>query len=81
VANPRWAELPKDKLIVLYCWDTWCSLATSAALVLLEHGYRLKELYCGIAAWQTFRMPVEELWPQENGQVGRSADRVSVRTN
>ena len=57
----RWTELPRDKLIVLYCWDTWCSLATSAALVLLEHDYRVKELYGGIAAWETLRMPEEEL--------------------
>jgi len=57
----RLSELPKDKLIVLYCWDTWCSLATSAALVLLEHGYHVKELYGGIAAWETLRMPEEEL--------------------
>jgi rhodanese-related sulfurtransferase len=57
----RLGELPKDKLIVLYCWDTWCSLATSAALVLLEHGYQVKELYGGIAAWETLRMPEEAL--------------------
>jgi rhodanese-related sulfurtransferase len=62
VAN-RHGELPKGKLIVLYCWDTWCSLATSAALVLLEHGHRVKELYGGIAAWETLRMPQEELGP------------------
>ena len=57
----RWSELPKDKLIVLYCWDTWCSLATSAALVPLGHGFRVKELYGGIAAWETLRMPEEEM--------------------
>ncbi len=57
----RCGELSKDKLIVLYCWDTWCSLATSAALILLEHGHSVKELYGGIAAWETLRMPEEEL--------------------
>ncbi|MDR3510170.1 MAG: rhodanese-like domain-containing protein [Caulobacteraceae bacterium] len=59
--SERWAELPKDKLIVLYCWDTWCSLATTAALILLEHGYRVKELYGGIAAWETLRLPEEQM--------------------
>jgi rhodanese-related sulfurtransferase len=39
----RLNELPKDKMIVLYCWDTWCSLATTAAVVLADHGYRVKE--------------------------------------
>jgi rhodanese-related sulfurtransferase len=55
--SERSSELPKDKLIVLYCWDTWCSLATTAALVLLEQGYQVKELYGGVAAWQTLRLP------------------------
>jgi rhodanese-related sulfurtransferase len=53
----RLAELPKDKLIVLYCWDTWCSLATSAAVTLLKKGYLVKELFGGIAAWQALHLP------------------------
>lgn len=57
----RWVELPKDELIVLYCWETWCSLATSSALILLEHGLRVKELYGGIAAWEILRMPEEAM--------------------
>jgi len=57
----RFAELPKDSLIVLYCWDTWCSLATTAALVLLEHGYRVQELHGGVAAWQALHLPRQEL--------------------
>lgn len=52
-------RLPKDKLIVLYCWDTWCGLATTAALVLLDHGYRVKELSGGVAAWQVLNLPQE----------------------
>jgi rhodanese-related sulfurtransferase len=55
----RFAELPKDKLIVLYCWDTWCSLATTSALILLGHGYRVKELFGGVAAWKALRLPEE----------------------
>jgi rhodanese-related sulfurtransferase len=55
------SEIPKDKLIVLYCWDTWCSLATTAAIILLEHGYRVKELYGGVAAWQSLHLPEEQL--------------------
>lgn len=54
-------RLPKDKLIVLYCWDTWCGLTTSAALVLLEHGYRVKELSGGVAAWQVLHLPQESV--------------------
>jgi hypothetical protein len=35
-------------------------LATSAALVLLEHGYHVKKHYEGIAAWETLQWPEEE---------------------
>jgi rhodanese-related sulfurtransferase len=55
----RMAELPKDKLLVLYCWDTWCSLAVKAAVPLLEAGFHVKEMYGGIAAWTTLDLPTE----------------------
>ena len=51
-------NLPKNKLLVLYCWETWCSLATKAAIPLLEKGFKVKELYGGIAAWETMGYPV-----------------------
>jgi rhodanese-related sulfurtransferase len=60
------SDVPKDKLIVLYCWDTWCSLATTAAIILLEHGYRVKELYGGVAAWQSLHLPEEQLALETN---------------
>jgi rhodanese-related sulfurtransferase len=60
------SDIPKDKLIVLYCWDTWCSLATTAAIILLEHGYRVKELYGGVAAWQILHLPEERLALETN---------------
>jgi len=59
----RMGELPKEKLLVLYCWETWCSLATKAAIPLLEAGFRVKELFGGIAAWQALGMPLEK--PEE----------------
>ena len=55
----RFKELPVDKIIILYCWDTWCSLATTAAVVLVDHGYRVKELFGGVAAWRTLHLPEE----------------------
>ena len=57
----RFNELPMDKMIVLYCWDTWCSLATTAAVVLVDHGYRVKELFGGVAAWRTLHLPEEPI--------------------
>ena len=56
----RMSELPKDKLIVLYCWETWCSLATKAAIPLLEEGFRVKELYGGVEAWRTIGFSFSE---------------------
>jgi len=55
----RMAELPKDKLLVLYCWETWCSLAMKAAIPLLESGFKVKEMYGGIAAWELLKLPTD----------------------
>lgn len=55
----RLAELPKDKTIVVYCWDTWCNMAAKAAIIMLENGYDVLELSGGIAAWTTMNFPVE----------------------
>lgn len=54
-------ELPREKLIVLYCWDVWCGLAAAAALPLLERGYRVKELHGGSAAWRMVNFPQESI--------------------
>jgi rhodanese-related sulfurtransferase len=55
----RLDELPKNKTIVVYCWDTWCNMAAKAAIILLENGYDVLELTGGIAAWNTMGLPVE----------------------
>ena len=52
-------KLPKDRTLVLYCWDTWCDLAIRAAVPLLERGYDAKELFGGIKAWKTLQFPTE----------------------
>ena len=65
----RAGELPKDKLLVLYCWDTWCSLATSAAVVLIDLGYRVKELYGGVAAWKALRLPEVETGTERSASI------------
>ena len=57
----RLAELPDDKTIIVYCWDTWCNLGAKAAIMLLKHGYKVKELSGGIAAWQTMQFQVDEI--------------------
>ncbi|WP_079478698.1 rhodanese-like domain-containing protein [Halobacillus salinus] len=63
-------EIPMNKSILLYCWDTWCTLATKAAIPLLEKGYDAKELYGGLAAWKKIGFDVELL--NESHSVGAS---------
>jgi rhodanese-related sulfurtransferase len=55
----RRGELPRDSLIVLYCWETWCSLAVKAAVPLLEAGFSVKEMHGGIAAWEAMGFSTE----------------------
>ena len=46
------AELPKDKVIVTYCWGPACNGATKAAIKFAELGFRVKELIGGIEYWR-----------------------------
>lgn len=55
----RIGRVPKDRPIVLYCWDTWCGLACEAAVLLIERGYDVREMFGGISAWKTLRFPLE----------------------
>lgn len=57
----RLSELPKEKVIILYCWDVWCNTAAKAAIILLENGFKVKELSGGIAAWKTMNFPTSSL--------------------
>jgi rhodanese-related sulfurtransferase len=50
-------RLPRNRLLVLYCWDTWCSLAAQAAVPLLERGFEVREMFGGMKAWKTLRFP------------------------
>jgi len=54
-------EIPKDKEIIVYCWDVWCNTAAKAAMFLLECEYKVKELTGGIAAWEKMNFPVSDI--------------------
>ncbi|MEG7336034.1 rhodanese-like domain-containing protein [Bacillus subtilis] len=54
----RLNEIPKEREIIVYCWDVWCNTAAKVATFLLEHGYKVKELTGGIAAWKEMNFPV-----------------------
>lgn len=45
---------------VVYCYSLLCSLATKAALVLAQHGYKVKELAGGWDSWVEHEMPTEK---------------------
>ncbi len=45
-------RLPKDKLIVVYCWGPGCNASTKAALRLSTLGYRVKEMIGGLEYWK-----------------------------
>jgi len=59
--SSRMKEIDSEVLVVVYCWDTWCSLATKAAIELLEAGFAAKELYGGVAAWQAMSFELEKV--------------------
>lgn len=54
-------KLPKDKLVIVYCWDVWCNMGKKASIILLKKGIDVKELSGGISAWNELNLPVENL--------------------
>jgi len=46
------ADLPKDKVCVVYCWSPGCNGATKGAAKLSALGFRAKELIGGIEYWR-----------------------------
>jgi rhodanese-related sulfurtransferase len=42
------AHLPKDKVLVTYCWHTGCNASTKGALKLASLGFRVKALVGGL---------------------------------
>ncbi|MBM7602665.1 rhodanese-related sulfurtransferase [Metabacillus crassostreae] len=66
----RLDEIPKDKEIIVYCWDVWCNTAAKVATFLLERDYKVKELTGGIAAWKEMNFPCLDL--SQNGNMSDS---------
>ena len=46
------ANLPKDKVCVVYCWGPSCNGSTKGAAKLNALGFRVKELIGGIEYWR-----------------------------
>ncbi|MDQ3918907.1 MAG: rhodanese-like domain-containing protein [Acidobacteriota bacterium] len=45
------SHLPKDKVLVTYCWGPGCNASTKGALRLAALGFRVKELIGGLEYW------------------------------
>jgi rhodanese-related sulfurtransferase len=52
------SQLPKDKIIVTYCFGPGCNASTKGAMRLAALGFKVKEMIGGL-----------EYWKRENGKV------------
>jgi rhodanese-related sulfurtransferase len=53
------AHLPKEKVMVTYCWGPGCNSSAKGALRLAALGFRVKELVGGLECWIKEGGPVE----------------------
>jgi rhodanese-related sulfurtransferase len=53
------AHLPKDKVMVTYCWGPGCNASTKGALKLALLGFRVKEMIGGLEYWIKEGGPIE----------------------
>ena len=52
------ASLPREKLLVTYCWGPSCNASTKAAARLSQLGFRVKAMIGGIEYWQREGRPL-----------------------
>jgi len=64
------AGLPKDKVMVTYCWGPGCNSSTKGALKLASLGFRVKELIGGL-----------EYWIREGGAVKGTLEKEADRSD
>src|SRR5438046_1604465 len=53
------ALVPRDALVVTYCWGPGCNGATRGALAFARLGYRVKEMIGGYEYWVREGFPVK----------------------
>ena len=46
-------DLPRDQIIVTYCWGTACNASTKGALNLARLGFTVKEMIGGLEGWKS----------------------------
>ena len=52
-------KLPRDRVLVTYCWGPGCNGSTKAALRLAELGFEVREMIGGIEYWRREGYAVE----------------------
>jgi rhodanese-related sulfurtransferase len=62
--------VPRDAVVVTYCWGPGCNGATRAALEFARLGYRVKEMLGGYEYWVREGLPVQTA----TGQTTRPVD-------
>ena len=53
-------KLPKNKILILYCYHVVCFAAPKAALKLAKKGWNVMEMVGGFDEWQKHGHPVEK---------------------
>ena len=53
-------KLPKNRILVLYCYHVVCFAAPKTALKLARKGYKVMEMVGGFDEWQKHGHPVEK---------------------
>ena len=53
------ADLPRDRVLVVYCWGPGCNAATKAAARLASLGFQVKEMIGGLEYWRREGYAVE----------------------
>lgn len=49
----------RDRVVVCYCWGTYCNAADKGAVQLAALGYKVKVMIGGIDAWRYEELPIE----------------------
>ena len=70
----RPGDLPRDAVLVTYCWGPHCNGATQAAARLAALGFSVKEMLGGVAGWRAEGYPFEAV-----RQAGRSRQNARNR--
>jgi rhodanese-related sulfurtransferase len=78
IADRATALIPRDVLVVTYCWGPACNGATRAALEFARLGYRVKEMIGGYEYWVREGLPVDDR-DRAHDPRRRSTGRAPVR--